>query len=278
MPITNPFFQDSNWQTVPAGDPRGAGNQIPPGWTLTVAPANQPLTIPTKKSDCGTKTTQALSSGPPEAVHKLADQLPDNEKLGATRALVLTGDKVYKIFAGGGGNTFSATLSQELTYAPGAKIKIGAWVLAETNDAINPACGKLEDDHAWAILDFGTAHDKRDYKTLSANRELSSGGNTRAWNLLLCESIIPASGKITVALTLQQNWMGNVDFFIGGVTDTILETPGPGTGNGGTTPPAGTPTTLQDINAGLTMINNAQTYLEAARLALTVAAQRESSG
>jgi hypothetical protein len=269
MPIINYSFQDPDWFTTPSGDPRGARNQIPPGWMLTVTPTGQPLTIPTKKSDCGTQTVAAVASGPPECVHKLESQLPADEKKGAARSLIISGDKVYKIFAGGGGNTFAATLSQTVDFPSGSKIKIGAWVLAETSDPVNPACGKLEDDHAWVILDFGTAHDKRNLTQMLAHHDLAGQGNTRAWNLLVCESTIPASGKETIALTVQQNWRGNVDFFIGMVTDTVITvnpTPG-GTGEPTNTPAANDLNVLTNLVTARHEMQNVENEIDAAILA-----------
>lgn len=267
MPIANPLFQADNWQTAPAGDPRGPGNQQPTGWTMLVTPQGQPMPWPSKHSAAG--NVPALAGGPGEHVHKLASQLPANEQLGQTRALLVlpNTNKIYKCF---GNIPQAVALQQAISEPPGTVKKYSLYILAETSNQPTSG-GQLENDHWRVALTLGDAGAQSDYAGMKNVRAIT--GNERAWNRLDVTATFPASGTLTLSITCQQNWPGATDFFIAGVTEELISAPPGDSGNPPSTP--STPTTLQDINAGLTMINNAQTYLEAARLALTVAAQRE---
>src|SRR3990167_3074528 len=138
--IINPFFQSLDWQTAPAGDARGPGNQQPADWMLTVTPAGQLMPWPEKnaKNEAGQSiSVEARAGGPGEYVHKLAGQLPDNEQFGKLRALLVlpATDKIYKGF---GGVAHAFTLSQKLTSPPGTKKQYLLYVLAETTDTPTP--------------------------------------------------------------------------------------------------------------------------------------------
>ena len=219
--ITNPFFQDVNWQTAGANDPRGAGNQQPFGWTLTVTPAGQLMPWPTKHSDAG--DVAALAGGPGEYVHKLAGQLPANEQIGQPRALLLW-PHTNKVYKGFGGVAHAFTLSQKLTGTPGTKKQYLLYVLAETTDSPTPPHTDLEPDHFRVRFSVGGTTTESHHADMRGHRAVS--GNERAWNIFSIPSFeFPASGEAQMTITCQKNWPGLVDFFIAGVSVQTIVSP-----------------------------------------------------
>ena len=232
--ITNPFFQDTNWQTAGANDPRGPGNQQPADWTLTVTPAGALMPWPEKnaRNEAGQSiSVEARAGGPGEYVHKLAGQLPDNEQAAQPRALLVlpNTDKVYKGF---GGVAHAFTLSQKLTSPPGTKKQYLLYVLAETTDTPTPPHTDLEPDHFRVRFAVGGDTVESHYADMKGHRVIP--GNERAWNILGISSFeFPASGEAQMVITCQKNWPGLVDFFIAGVTEEMIGFPPPPPGDGG---------------------------------------------
>jgi hypothetical protein len=271
MTITNPFFQATDWQTAPAGDPRGAGNQIPNGWTLVVTPRGQLMPWPTKgarDTNGAFITLDAEAGGPGEHVHKTTipapSQLPDDELFGKTRALLVlpNTDKIYKGF---GGVPHAFTLSQKLTERPGTKKQYLLYILAETTDKPTPPHADLEPDHFRARLSVGGVTVESHYSDMRTHKTIS--GNERAWNTFVIPSFeFPASGEAQMTIACQKNWPGLVDFFIAGVVEQTIGVPG-----GDDAPPTTAFDRLQKLAIGLSYtLSNVEDMAAAARLEMQV--------
>ena len=152
----------------------------------------------------------AVSGGPGEYVHKCWWQLPDNERLGQPRGLILDGGWTYKIF--NDGNPQALQLSQMLTGTPGKTMEVTGFILGETaNRPTNPA-GKLEDDHFIGSVQLGGVADTRFYASMIQHADVP--GNERHWNKFDVLAVVPDSGQLLLTVIMQQNWAGETDFFI----------------------------------------------------------------
>jgi len=184
------------------------GNQHPSGWTYYSPASGQPLPFPTKMQQGS--VVPAISGGPGENVHKCTWMLPDNERLGQPRGLILDGDWMYKVF--NDGNPQALQLSQTLTGTPGKTMEVTGYLLGETaNLPTNPE-GKLEDDHFIGSVQLGSMADTRFYASMIQHNDVP--GNERHWNKYDLWAVVPDSGQVLLTVTMQQNWAGETDFFI----------------------------------------------------------------
>ena len=81
--LVNGGFDNKNWETF------YNGNQQPVGWTLVEDVVGTQLKAP--KAGAGDAIQDARCI--PECVHKESWQLPEQEQLGGSKALILDGDK-----------------------------------------------------------------------------------------------------------------------------------------------------------------------------------------
>lgn len=199
--IANPSFENTNWTNDLAG------NQHPFGWTFYSPAAGQVMPFPTKW-DNGVQVP-AISGGQGEYVHKFWWQLPYDERLGATRGLILDGGLTYKIFSDH--LAHALVLSQTLTYSPGRWVKVTGYILGEAQPN---ACGggPFGADHFIAAVRLGSANDTRYYGSMI--HEYDVAGNTRPWNKFSVTAQVPANGKLQLVVTAQANWPCAVDFFV----------------------------------------------------------------
>jgi hypothetical protein len=185
-------------------DPQG--NQHPRGWDF-YSPANgETMPFPTKMQQGS--IVPAISGGPGEYVHKGWCQLPDDERYGGLRALILDGSWTYKAFRYG--NPQALRLSQVLTGTPGLRMEVTGYILGETPD--QPTGPKLEDDHFIASVQLGSVVDTRFYAAMIQHYDVP--GNERNWNRYDLSATIPASGQLLLTIIVQQNWTGETDFFL----------------------------------------------------------------
>ena len=185
------------------------GNQTPPGWEIAWIPKDAPMKHTYKWQ--GGALVPAFGTGTPEAVHKLARQLPANEQFGQTQALLLdNGLAVYKVF--GSHDPFGFYLRQTLVGTPGADVIVRVPLLGETHDKPTNAAGILEDDHFLAEVSLGDARETRNYSLMRERHDIP--GNHRPWNVFVLTATIPASGTLPLEIYVQMNWAGNTDFFI----------------------------------------------------------------
>jgi len=182
------------------------GNQHPSGWTYYSPDSGQLMPFPTKMQ-MGS-VVPAISGGPGEYVHKCWWQLPDNERLGQPRGLILDGDWTYKAF--NFGNPQALQLSQVLTGTPGQRMEVTGYILGETSD--QPTGPKLEDDHFIGSVQLGSVADTRFYATMIQHNDVP--GNERHWNKYVVSATIPDSGQLLLTVIVQQNWAGETDFFL----------------------------------------------------------------
>ena len=184
------------------------GNQHPSGWTYYSPAAGQLLPFPTKMQQGS--IVPAISGGPGEYVHKCWWQLPENERLGQPRGLILDGDWTYKVF--NNGNPQALQLSQTLAGTPGRVMEVIGYILGETPDKPSGTNTKLEDDHFIGSVRLGDDSDTRFYASMIQHQDLP--GNERNWNKYDVFAVVPPSGQLLLTVTMQQNWAGEVDFFI----------------------------------------------------------------
>lgn len=187
---------------------RPKGNQHPSGWTYYSPAQGQLMPFPTKMQQGN--VVPAVSGGPGEYVHKCWWQLPDNERLGQPRGLILDGDWTYKAF--NSGNPQALQLSQVLRGTPGMQMEVTGYILGETPDKPCHSCAKLEDDHFIGSVQLGSVADTRFYATMIKHYDVP--GNERNWNKYDLVAIIPPSGQLLLTVIMQQNWAGETDFFI----------------------------------------------------------------
>ncbi len=185
-------------------DPQG--NQHPRGWGFYSPPAGALMPFPTKMQQG--QVVPAISSGPGEYVHKGWCQLPENERYGGSRALILDGSWTYKAFRYG--NPQALVLSQVLTGTPGLRMEVTGYILGESPD--QPTGPKLEDDHFIGSVQLGSVKDTRFYATMIQHNDVP--GNQRHWNKYDLSASVPASGQLSLIIIMQQNWAGETDFFI----------------------------------------------------------------
>lgn len=179
------------WETLPALEDAGfLRNQQPLGWTIEWLNKNEPLY----------DDPNSLATGIPECVHKLADQLPDNEQLGARDALILEGNATYKIFSFAA--AFGATLSQTVTgLKAGSKAKLTVPIqvhLRGETDQFGAESGVWVNEEGGWVNGF----DMGDHK----------------WHDHVVEFTVPDSGEAEIVIRVKNKWPKGKDFFIDGIT------------------------------------------------------------
>lgn len=251
--VKNPDFS--------AGWDEPSGNQTPRFWQRIQTPNGQPNIWPQKMQQGVLKPSIAVRQC--EAVHKPWNLLPDGERWGLPLALILflvaavAGGlvAVYKMFCG---DSSSETLQQILTgLTPGRAVHIWAYILGETSDKPTSPTNKLEGDHFRMGLHVPGAEDNRTYEQAYTHKDVT--GNDRHWNKLSVNTTVPADGVLPVAVAVQQNWAGSVDFFLACVVAEYADNPPPPDGGG-----ADISAELAAADADLVALDAAQAAEEAA--------------
>ncbi len=211
--LKNGSFSEG-WDDLPPA-PGFLINQQPKGWILNWVEPNESLF-----------GAGDAARGVPECIHKLADQLPPNEQLGAEKALILVGDTTFKIFHAN--SAFGAQLSQTVTgLKPGSQATLTVPVLAIVYDDPDP---------------FGAE------SGVWVNGEgewVNSGrmGN-RQWYKHKLTFDVPDDGTAVIDIRVKSKWMRPKDFFIDGITlkATADSTPPPVIADPPEQPPVQPPT------------------------------------
>ena len=182
-PLQNGSFEDG-WTDLPPA-PGNLINQQPNSWSLEWVEPGQPL-----------YGSGDLAGGVPECVHKLNWQLPPDEQLGGTNALILDGEATYKIFHFGA--AFGAQLQQVVVgLTPGTSWRLTAPILLaydQGTDDYGAESGVWVDGvGGWA--NFATM------------------GN-RSWYYHTVDFTAPPSGQVTVLIRVKSKWPVPADFFI----------------------------------------------------------------
>ena len=164
-------------------------NQQPNGWTLRWIKPGESL--------FGAGDT---AGGVPECVHKLADQLPPNERLGGKDALILAGNTTYKVFHAG--SSFGVELKQVVTsLKPGSEATLVVPILAVLYDEPDPYGAE---SGVW----------------VNGEGEWANGGKmgNRKWYRHMLTFTVPGNGTAVIEIRLKSKWARKKDFFIDGIT------------------------------------------------------------
>lgn len=164
-------------------------NQQPNGWTLRCINPGESLF-----------GAGDAAGGVPECVHKLADQLPPNERLGGKDALILAGDTTYKVFHAG--SSFGVELKQVVTgLKPGSEATLVVPVLAVLYDDPDPYGAE---SGVW----------------VNGEGEWANGGKmgSRKWYRHMLTFSVPGNGTAVIEIRLKSKWARKKDFFIDGIT------------------------------------------------------------
>lgn len=217
--LKNGSFEEG-WVDIPADN---TVNQRPNDWWLTwLAP--------------GTKLwgSQDVAGAAPECVHKLADQLPPDERLGGENALILDGGTTYKIFCGDA--AFGAQLFQAIEgLEPGSIACLTVPILLDAHGDGDPWSAEV-----WVGVNG------EGYWT---NRAVLGH---RSWTVLSTETIVPESGMVEVMIRVKSKWARRKDFFMDALTLEGV----PATGLPGPSPtpitirvivPAGTEVVVEEV-------------------------------
>lgn len=176
------------WRSVQVPGPH-LGNQEPHGWTLEWLPCGQPLYDDPHNLACEV----------PECVHKLSVQLPADEQLGAPNALILAGDKTYKIFSAT--LPFGATLSQTVTgLKPNTQAKLVAPVQVHLYGETDPSG---VESGVWVNGEGGWVN--------------GMDMGDRRWHRHTIEFTVPEDGVAEIAIRVKSRLFSPKDFFIDGV-------------------------------------------------------------
>lgn len=207
LTIANPSFEDGWTDVIPDA-------QFPNGWVTTLTPNGQEMPLSPKWQ--GGVQVPAISTGYGKYVHMLWWQLPENERLGQPRALILEGDTVYKPYSEWVSHAIQ--LSQVVSGPPGTYARVIVYILGEEH---NPP--PYEPDHFAASVKLGSTEDRRGLAQMVTHFDIP--GNERAWNKFDVLAQFPGSGQLTLTITMELNWTTLTDFFIDNINGQILQAP-----------------------------------------------------
>lgn len=183
---------------------------MPQGWQFYSPAAGQTLPFPTKLREG--KIVDALADDVAESQLFLAENLPEDERLGQPRGLVLDGKTVLRTH--GAWRASAVVLSQTLTAPPGALVRVTGYILAESLSQPNAQGKKEEDDLVAALRLHGAAglvEDRRLLAVMETRNDVP--GNHRHWNRFEVTAVVPASGQLPLEIILQQNWGTESEWF-----------------------------------------------------------------
>jgi hypothetical protein len=191
--ITNPSFENG-WTFTSRHQ-----QQVPNGWRFYSPEAGETMPFPTKMQQG--KTIPALADDAIESEHFLAEYLPEDERVGQPRALILDGTATLR--TRGSWRASAVVLQQTLSAPAGTQVRVTGYILAESLDP-GP---KEPDDLVAALRLYGAAGVVEDKRTLAVMQTHSDvPGNSRHWNRFEVTAPVPASGQLILEIVLQQNW------------------------------------------------------------------------
>ncbi len=188
--------------------------QMPNGWQFSSPGAGQTLPYPTKLQQGA--VVPAIADDQAESQLFPSDQLPADERLGQSRALIVDGNTVLRTH--GAWRASAVVLKQTLSAPAGALVRVTGYILAESLD---PGT-KENDDLVAAIRLYGvtTVEDKRMLSQMVTRNDVSS--SSRHWNRFEVTATVPASGQLPLEVILQQNWgLGGDWFFVDNFSSTM---------------------------------------------------------
>lgn len=179
------------WETLPAIEDAGfLRNQQPIGWELRWLNKNEQIY----------DDPNSVATGIPECVHKLSDQLPENERLGGPNALILDGDATYKIFSFAA--AFGASLTQTVSgLKPGSSatltVPIQVHLRGETDQYGAESGVWVNGEGKWV-----NGFEMGDHQ----------------WYRHEVKFTVPNSGEAKIEIRVKSKWPKGKDFFIDGIT------------------------------------------------------------
>lgn len=198
------FMQQPTPTPIPIGDIQVTNNSFEEGWTdLPPASGNlinqQPNGWVLKWVEPGDllyDSTEDISGGVPECIHKHVTQLPPDEQPGGENALVLDGEYVFKIFHFGA--PFGAELTQEINnLPPGSTWRIIVPIQVHLHGETDPYAAEssvwINGEGKW--VNGFTMGDRKWY-----NHDV--------------EFVVPANGNIEITIRVKSKWFNAKDFFI----------------------------------------------------------------
>lgn len=196
------------WSNIPAT--HGGFHQVPEGWGLHYSIEGVQGCFNSKDDEYVTIGVQ------PECIHKLNGQLPPNEQLGGSEALVLSGTAVYKIFGTG---IWSAGLSQIVrNLTPGATYRFTFNLNVHYHD-------ELGDD---------SPDDTQAHFELSQPEQYSESGilklDTRdlphkVWVTRSLEGVADSDGELEVWFNLCTVWVNSRSVFLDDFSLELVDVP-----------------------------------------------------
>jgi hypothetical protein len=192
----------------------GLQQQMPNGWQFTSTSAGQTLPFPTKLQ--AGAVVPAYADDQAESQLYTSTQLPVDERLGQSRALIVEGNTVLRTH--GAWRASAIVLKQVLTAPAGAQVRIAGYILAES---LGPGT-KEDDDLVAAVRLYGTTtvEDKRLYIQMIKRNDVTN--SSRHWNRFEVTATVPASGQLPLEIILQQNWgLESEWFFVDNFSSTL---------------------------------------------------------
>lgn len=209
-------------------------NQQPHGYALTIRRPGMPLVSSGPGGYTGPDETPIYNVVVvvPEVVHKHNMQLPPEERLGGSKALVLDGEYTLKVFSAV--NPFSVDLTAWVVAPAAGKITIT--IPVQVHDHGDPSVGAA----VWRVVVGGTPFG---WKTFGA------GFLSRQWSRFQTEIDVDAGQAVEIMLQMESRALGGIDFFTDGWSATFVATEQPGSVDGST--PGGYPARALVVDYGL---------------------------
>lgn len=199
--LVNGNFSNTPWRDIVIAE-INLIIQEPKGWQLSWLRPGEPLY----------DDEHNMARGVPECVHKLSTQLPPNEQLGAPNALILAGDKTYKMFSATA--PFGASLAQTVTgLKPGTQAVLTVPVQVHLHGETDPFGAE---SGVWVngVGGWVNGFDMGD----------------RRWHKHRVEFTVPQDGQAEIVVRVKSKWSKPKDFFVDGVTlqaETAVAPPPP---------------------------------------------------
>ena len=191
---------------------------LPNGWSFYSPATGQPLPYPTKMQSGA--IIPALADDLAESQLFTTEQLPPDEALGQSRALILEGKTVLRTH--GAWRASAVVLKQTIKAPPSAVIRVTGYILAESLST-----GPKEDDSMVAAVRLygatGLMEDKRLLVQMVTRNDVPN--SSRHWNRFEVLAVVPANGQLPLEVILQQNWGLASDWFFVDNFSTAMQMP-----------------------------------------------------
>ncbi len=203
--LVNGSFENRNWTNQEPVEGYLI-NQEPYGWELDWLEKGE------RVWDFRTMNPQdqhvGIVTGIAEMLHKLDWQLPDEEKPGGPKALILDGEVVYKVFHSGA--AFGTELTQTVSLPPG-KWRLTVPVQLHWQERLDPA------DPTWDTYTAESGAWVSYGNTRHGGWATARDMGDRRWYYHVVEFTLPAQTNVQVLLRFKSIYHSAKDFFIDAV-------------------------------------------------------------